>query len=69
LPGSHSVGEQNAPYPSVTLKTEAGNNYFVRVSSKGGWVRAATYTVEVVGDEEGRNLVRKARLASNLTGL
>ena len=59
-PGKHSVGEgwQGGVEQSVDLTTEAGNNYYVRITQKGG-----RGIIETIGEEEGRNLVRKSKLA------
>jgi hypothetical protein len=64
-PGKHSVAEGWATaHQTVTLSTEGSKNYFVRVTEHGAaWLGHQSYAIEIVGDDEGRNLVSQLELA------
>jgi hypothetical protein len=64
-PGKHSIAEGwSTAHQTVTLITEAGRNYFVCITEHGAaWLGHQSYTIEIVGDDEGRNLVSKLKLA------
>jgi hypothetical protein len=70
-PGEHVVAEGwSTPYQKVTLTAEAGQNYFVCVTQQGSvWVRQPWYTIERLGEKEGRELVGKLRLAGSFRSL
>lgn len=54
----------------VTLTTEAGKNYFVRVAEHGAsWYRRPRFSIEVVEEDEGRNLVLRSELAGKFRSL
>jgi hypothetical protein len=63
-PATHSVGEgKQYVYKQVVLTTEAGKNYFVRISEHdGNWLRNTWLSIEIIDEEEGRNLVLKSKL-------
>ena len=64
-PGKHSVAEGwSTANQTVTLITEAGRSYFLRVAEHGAaWLGRQRYTIEIVGEDEGRKLVNELKLA------
>jgi hypothetical protein len=64
-PGNHAIGTDG---DTVSLTTEAGKNYFLRLSFHGNqwldlWPKCR---LEIIGEQEGRNLVLQSRLAGEL---
>ena len=76
-PKEHSIGVGWCGWieTAVVLTAEAGENYFVlfteHASAGKHWWQPGEhwYTVEIVGEDEGRNLVLKSTLAGKTRGL
>ncbi len=62
-PGYH---ELTAYGRTISLTTEAGKNYFMRFIVRGGYWSSPTYEWEIIGEEEGKNLVLERKLADRL---
>jgi hypothetical protein len=61
-PGNHQLTEYVSRH-TISLTTEDGRNYFVRLVGKMGFWDAPTYSWEIIGEDEGKRLILERALA------